>query len=228
MAVESAAIGGLNPEQENEVTPILSLNQDGYSLWRNAVTVSKNYYKKTTSETGVNTLWRKGLLNTQESDPRCIGPNCRCDCVISISFPGQCGHDIANHDGDFVKERWSKRYYRLEELETSSVTCMHEVDCDQRSTVGIASISCTKYVVTPCRFDAASGAVQGGLDKGGILSCLLGRLSQGTRGYQCRRVRLQAIDAASAMDMGIVGLPADVVESYNDLPIIRRASPPRQ
>jgi hypothetical protein len=42
MAVESAAIGGLNPEQENEVTPILSLNQDGYSLWRNAVTVSKN------------------------------------------------------------------------------------------------------------------------------------------------------------------------------------------
>jgi hypothetical protein len=122
--VESAAKGGLNREQQNEITVILSLNQDEYSLWRKAVTVSKNYYKKTTSETGVNTLWRKGLLKTQESDPRCIGLNRRCDCVISISFPGQCGHDIANHDGYFVKERWSERYYRLEKLETSRVACI--------------------------------------------------------------------------------------------------------
>jgi hypothetical protein len=121
--IENDAKGSLNPEQQNEIAAILSLNQDGYKLWRSAVIESKNYYKQTTSEAGVNTLWRKELLHTQDA-PRCIGPNRRCDCVISISFPGQCSHDIANHDGNFVKERWSERYYRLEKLETSSVTCM--------------------------------------------------------------------------------------------------------
>jgi uncharacterized protein YjhX (UPF0386 family) len=53
-AVESAAKGGLTREQQNKIMAIKSLNKDGYSLWRNAVTVSKNYYKMTTSETGVN------------------------------------------------------------------------------------------------------------------------------------------------------------------------------
>jgi hypothetical protein len=124
----SQAKGHPTFEQQNEIHAIRSLNQDGYSLWKTAIKVSEDYDKLPSTEhapeTGINAIWRKGLVNCQQNGPRYIGPNCRCDCDISIAYPGQCGHDITNNDGYFIKERWSQRYYQQEHLETSSVTSL--------------------------------------------------------------------------------------------------------
>jgi hypothetical protein len=117
-------------KEANEIQALRSLGRTGHELWAQAVAVSAEYSKAPSSihgvESGINAITRKGLADRQVSPPRYIGPNLRCDCDISVAFPAQCGHDIANCDGAFVKEKWSERYHQGEELETSRITC-HQV-----------------------------------------------------------------------------------------------------
>jgi hypothetical protein len=117
----------LTRKQENEIKALQSLSFIGHKLWEEAVKHSHDYIKSASTfhnaESGIYAISRKFLAEPQVSPPRFIGPNLRCDCPISISFPGQCSHDIAYRNGAFVKEAWSERYHQLELLETSTTTC---------------------------------------------------------------------------------------------------------
>jgi hypothetical protein len=129
--IESKAGNNLSRELKNEIAALSGLNKDGYSLWKKAAADYKNYEKRLSTEhsvgSGIQGVWRKCLEHPQKNGPRYVGPNQRCNCDTSIAFPGQCSHDIAFLDGDFVKERWSERYHQQEQLESSRFTCMQEV-----------------------------------------------------------------------------------------------------